>query len=106
MSLRDTYHHLFSSRLRLSVFYSEKNRCFDVVDFNKEMFIKHFESLFSNGMSWENYGEWHIDHIIPKTEFIFSSYDDEQFKQCWSLKNLRPMWAKENIKKGNKLCGK
>ena len=61
--------------------------------------MKHLESLFQIGMSWNNYGEWHIDHIIPRSRFHFSSADDEEFKQCWSLNNLQPLWALDNIKK-------
>ena len=54
-------------------------------------------------MNWENYGSyWHIDHIKPKSLFIFESLEDEEFKQCWSLNNLRPLEAKENIRKGNR----
>jgi len=60
---------------------------------------------FTEGMSWDNYGinGWHIDHIIPKTEFPFTSLDDKNFKKCWSLDNLQPLWADENRKKSNKI---
>jgi len=56
-------------------------------------------------MSWERLmaGEIHIDHIIPKSVFNFSDPKHADFKKCWSLKNLRPMWAVENLKKHNKL---
>ncbi len=66
---------------------------------------RHLESKFQDGMSWDNYGEWHIDHIKPETWFNYSSVDDEEFKKCWALDNLQPMWAKENISKGNKYEG-
>jgi len=70
----------------------------------KEMKV-HIERQFLPGMSWENYGRrgWHIDHIIPKSVFNYKSADDLDFGRCWSLKNLRPMWATENIRKGAKL---
>lgn len=61
----------------------------------------HLESKFQPGMTWENYGEWHIDHIIPKRVFKFTSIDSEEFRKCWSLKNLQPLWAKDNIRKGS-----
>ena len=54
-------------------------------------------------MSWDNYGEWHIDHIIPVSSFSFDNVDSEDFKKCWSLTNLQPLWSYENIKKSNKL---
>ena len=62
----------------------------------------HLESLFMPGMTWENRSKWHIDHIRPISSFNFKSHEDEEFKECWALKNLRPLWAKENIAKHNK----
>jgi hypothetical protein len=64
---------------------------------------EHLESRFQPGMSWDNYGQWHIDHIIPQSFFIFTSYSDDAFKACWCLKNLQPLWAKDNLIKKNKL---
>ncbi len=57
---------------------------------------KHLQRQFGPGMSWNNYGEWHIDHIIPINAFNFNSSDDMDFKRCWALKNLQPLWAHEN----------
>jgi len=62
----------------------------------------HLESLFEEGMTWENYGKWHIDHRIPKSWFNFETINDPEFIKCWDLKNLKPMWGDENIAKGNK----
>lgn len=57
----------------------------------------HIESLFDENMNWSNYGEyWELDHIKPRNRFYYESYDDEQFKQCWALNNLRPLEVKEN----------
>ena len=39
---------------------------------------------------------WHIDHIVPKNVFNFNSYNDIEFKACWSLENLRPIWCTNN----------
>jgi len=61
------------------------------------------ESKFKNGMSWKNYGKWHIDHAIPDIRFRYKSPEDEEFKKCWALNNLQPLWAKENIRKGGKI---
>lgn len=63
----------------------------------------HLEKLFLPGMTWDNYRKWQIDHIIPVSAFNFKTPDDMDFKKCWALRNLRPLWAVENIKKGNKL---
>lgn len=63
----------------------------------------HLENLFLPGMSWDNRREWHIDHIIPKTFFQFTSTDDVEFRYCWSLDNLQPLWAKDNLSKNNRV---
>ena len=59
----------------------------------------HIARQFADGMSWDNMAEWHIDHIVPKSAFSYSSPDDPEFKACWALTNLRPMWKRDNIKK-------
>lgn len=58
------------------------------------------EAKFKPGMSWENHGAWHVDHKRPIASYNFSSVDDHEFKECWSLENLQPLWAKENLSKG------
>lgn len=65
---------------------------------------KHLEKQFDDNMSWDNYGSyWHIDHIIPIAAFNFEKPEDEDFRICWSLKNLRPLESKENLSKGAKI---
>lgn len=54
-------------------------------------------NLFRPGMTWKNWGEWHIDHIKSRAEFDLR--DPKQFFACWSLSNLQPLWATENIAK-------
>jgi hypothetical protein len=63
---------------------------------------EHLESLFTTGMTWDNYGEWHIDHKKPISKFKFNSISDDDFKKCWSLSNLQPLWAKDNLSKNDK----
>lgn len=65
--------------------------------------VAHLEKQFKDDMSWGNYGKWHMDHVKPIDSFDFTSYNDPQFKECWSLANLQPLWAEENMKKSNKL---
>jgi len=72
-------------------------------EYNADDLRKHLESKFMEGMSWKNYGEWHIDHIIPISVFNFKNPEDIDFKRCWALKNLQPLWAKANMIKHNKL---
>ena len=51
-------------------------------------------------MTLENYGKWHIDHIKPVTRFDLTK--PNELEKCFHYSNLQPMWAEENIKKGNK----
>jgi len=75
----------------------------DIVGYTQRELRKHLEKQFKEDMTWENYGEWHVDHIIPVSAHNYNSYTDIDFKQCWALENLRPMWAHENCKKNNRL---
>jgi len=54
---------------------------------------------FHPGMSWSNYGEWHIDHTKPCAKFDLT--DPEQQRQCFHYTNLQPLWAGENFRKGD-----
>jgi hypothetical protein len=58
------------------------------------------EAEFTDGMTWENYGEWHIDHIRPCASFNLE--DPEEQKKCFHWTNLQPLWALDNIRKGDK----
>lgn len=78
-------------------------KTFELLGYNIEELMKHLESLFTEGMTWENYGEWHVDHIIPMSSFKFDSVDDLEFKKCWKLSNLQPLWGPDNLSKGAKL---
>jgi len=60
--------------------------------------VAHLEARFEPGMSWDNYGRWHIDHRRPCASFDLTS--SEQFDKCWSLENLQPLWARDNLVKG------
>ena len=59
----------------------------------------HLELQFENGMSWDNMGEWHIDHRIPLSAFHFETAESAEFKAAWAITNLQPLWARENIQK-------
>lgn len=63
----------------------------------------HIEKHFLPGMSWENKQLWHIDHKIPKAAFNYETTEDADFKRCWALKNLQPLWAAKNISKKDRI---
>lgn len=82
------------------------------LEYSIEVLKVHLEKQFESWMSWENYGTyrvetwidnnqstwtWHIDHIIPQSEFPYTSMNEDNFKKCWTLQNLRPLSAKQNV---------
>lgn len=70
------------------------------IDFNS--LKQHLENQFTKGMSWYNYGKWHIDHIVPTS----SANTKEELKLLCNYKNLQPLWAYDNIRKSGKYCEK
>lgn len=99
---------LFNVKLR---FRSRLRHAFDRIKLNKPFKAEellganwiicksHIESLFCEGMNWDNRNLWHIDHIMP---FASAKNEEDVIKLC-NYKNLQPLWAKENIKKGAKI---
>lgn len=94
-------------RIREILGQSKSNRCLEYVGCSLEQFKKHIEEQFLEGMSWDNYGEdknksrvnaWHIDHKIPCKAFNLSN--ENEVKACFNYRNLRPLWATDNIIKG------
>lgn len=73
-----------------------------LVGFSFDDLRAHLEKQFSRGMSWENWGDWHVDHILPLSSFHFDGPDDPEFRAAWALTNLRPLWARANLAKNNK----
>lgn len=64
-------------------------------------FKAHMEGQFLRGMTWRNYGKWHIDHIVPCSTFDLTKPD--QVERCFHYSNLRPLWAKDNLTKSDKI---
>jgi hypothetical protein len=79
--------------------YSKNNKTFLLLG-EDIVFIKTFiENKFLTNMTWDNYGKWHIDHIIP----LSSAKTEEELNKLCHYTNLQPLWALDNFKKGNKL---
>jgi hypothetical protein len=89
----------------------------EFLDYSFTQLRNNIESKFENWMTWENYGKynkdnwndndnatwkWNIDHIIPQSDLPYTSENDINFKKCWSLENLRPYSAKQNMLDGVK----
>jgi len=96
--------HNLSSGLRQSLKKGKEGHGWEkIVGYTLNDLITRIESNFKSGMTWENYGRygWHIDHIIPICRFKYTKVSDSGFKKCWSLSNLQPLWAIENLSKPN-----
>ena len=91
-----------SHSLRLNHLSKNKSHWENIVGYTIQDLKEHLENSFLPDMSWDNYGKWHIDHIIPKTFFQYKSTNDVEFKYCWSLYNLQPLWAIDNFIKGSR----
>lgn len=75
----------------------------ETVGCTQEELVRYLESKFTGNMTWKNYGlhGWHIDHIIPLSRFKLSQKNE--IKSACHYTNLQPLWAKDNLKKSNKL---
>ena len=78
-------------------------KTFDILPYTKKELMAHLESQFDENMTWENYGQWHIDHVYPQSKLPYDSLEHPNFQKCWALENLRPLCAKENIRKSDKI---
>lgn len=81
--------------------HSKSARTQELIGCTTDELLKHLESQFTDGMTWENYGEWHIDHIMPCASFDFSK--EEEQRKCFNYKNLQPLWAEDNYRKHDKI---
>lgn len=92
--------------LRNRIYYALKGKnksdhTLDLLGCTIEEFRQHLENQFVKGMNWDNYGEWHIDHIIPCAVFDLEKEENQYI--CFNFRNLQPLWAKDNLKKKDKI---
>ncbi len=76
---------------------AKSRRTVELLGLSVESVMLHIESLFQIGMTWDNYGQWHIDHIIP----LASAKTQEELEKLFHYTNLQPLWAIDNIKKSD-----
>lgn len=79
---------------------TKKDDTYSTLGYSPKELKSHIERQFTNGMSWENYGKWHIDHIVSISQMVRSGCEDPAIINC--LTNLRPLWAEENHSKSSK----
>lgn len=73
----------------------------DLLGCSYEDYMKYLENKFLEGMSWNNHGEWHIDHILPCDSFDLTK--EEEQKKCFHYSNTQPLWAIDNLIKNNRI---
>lgn len=73
-----------------------------LLGYSIEEFRNRIRALFLDGMSFENFGEWHIDHIQGRINYTYESFTCPELRACYSLDNLRPLWAVDNLKRKKK----
>lgn len=78
--------------------YKKRNKLNEILGCDFDFLKKHLENQFTDGMNWDNYGKWHIDHIIP----VSSAKSEYDLKMLNHYSNLQPLWAIDNQKKGNR----
>ena len=82
--------------------YCKNTKTYKILGCSFEHFKSHLERQFTKGMCWENQGEWHLDHIYP----VSLAKDEEELIKLNHYTNFQPLWAIDNIKKGNKIIEK
>ena len=106
IDLKFKLNHNISNNLRKSLKGNKAGCAWEnLLGFTINELREHLEKLFYNCMTWDSFlkGDVHIDHKIPLAAFNFTRPEDEGFKKAWALKNLQPLWAIDNLKKGTKL---
>lgn len=76
-------------------------RTIELLGCSIEFLKNHLEKKFTKGMNWQNYGKWHIDHIKPCASFDLSKPEEQ--RKCFHYGNLQPLWAKDNLSKGDRI---
>lgn len=75
----------------------------DYVGLTAQELMEHLEAKFTEGMTRDNYGKWHVDHIRPLASYDFTGPDrEDQLYKAWNYTNLQPLWAKDNMEKSAK----
>lgn len=96
--LKQNLRHRTNSAFK-SKYWQKNNTTKDLLGCTFEEAKKHIELKFTDGMNWENYGKWHIDHIIP----LSSAKTENEMYILFNFNNLQPLWASDNFKKSDKI---
>ena len=72
----------------------------ELIGCDPDVLKEHIKKQLKDNMTFENYGEWEIDHIKPVS--LFNLENEQEMFECFNYKNLQPLWKIDNIKKSNK----
>ena len=99
VSLRARVHRLIRGK------FSKSRKAIELLGCDRDFFLKHLESQFTEGMTWQNYGMhgWHVDHKKPCA--AFNLLEESEQKECFHYSNLQPLWAKDNLSKSSRFEG-
>ena len=92
------------ARIKQAIKHSKNEKCASSIELlgcSINQVRKHLEAQFQAGMTWDNHGDWHIDHIKPCAAFDLA--DERQQRECFHYSNLQPLWAQDNLRKGAKV---
>lgn len=101
--VRDSLNHRISGSLNANK-NRKTNKTIQYIDCEISFLKDWIQYQFQENMSWENYGEWHLDHVKPCASFDLQNEID--IKECFNWKNYQPLWAKDNLIKSNKIDNK
>lgn len=97
---------LLTYRIRTLIFskfyaggFTKKSRTFDILGCSYDDFLDYISASFKEGMSWDNYGEWHLDHKVP----VGLAENEEQVIKLNHYTNFQPLWKMDNLIKGSLL---
>ena len=79
--------------------YNDKTKAHRLLGLKWGVLREYIESKFYEGMSWENFGQWQIDHIFPLSQ----AKSEEELYKLFHYTNIQPLWAKDNLEKSDKL---
>lgn len=79
--------------------FRKRSRTAEILGCSLDEFIVYIERQFLPGMTWENRGEWHIDHIVP----LSTAKTEADVIALNHVSNLRPLWAEDNMRKRDKV---
>jgi len=106
IDLKFNLNHNITTAIQVSLKGNKKGRKWEsLVGYKLSDLIKHLKKTMPEGYDWKDYleGRLHIDHEIPISAYNFDKPEDLQFRECWSLSNLRLLPARENLMKSDKI---